>query len=93
MATITVTNQVASSALRGEVVKITLNSSDELAYLSSIAKGQPVTVVSSSNTGLVYSVDYNGNSFKVVPTMPTTNFSSSTKLGYLDAADTLSITV
>ena len=91
MATV-LTNQKASQSLKGTDVLVTLNSAESLASLSTLAVGQVCTNGSSSYTGNISYVDYNGNSFKITPTMPSGNFSSTSTPGYLASGETISIT-
>jgi hypothetical protein len=69
----TVTNQVTASALRGEGVKVTLNSTDT-ANLATMVLGTICTVSGSSNTGTIAFIDTKGNSFIVNPISPATRF-------------------
>ena len=88
---ISVTNQRASQALNGQSVRVTLDSSDSLTYLSEISEGMPVQVQSSNVYGTVGKVDYYGNSFQVTPYMPTGNLASSSTPGYLADNETINI--
>lgn len=85
-----VTNTVAASALRGQGVKVTLSQSESVTYLSTLLKGQSCTISQSSNEGVIDSVDYDGNSFIVVPKMPSKRFDGATT-GVLSVNDTVSI--
>lgn len=87
-----VTNRVTASALRGQGVKVTLNSSDTTTYLSTLQIGQFCEISSSSKTGTIYSVDYLGNSFIVTPISPATRFDG-LGIGKLSVNDTISITI
>ena len=91
MATVTVVAQLASQALNGQSVTVYLNNGDQLNTLPSISAGQVCTLSSSSVTGTVYSVDYKGNSFKIIPTRPSGNLQSTSTPGYLAAGETISI--
>ena len=86
---ITVTNQVASQALRGQNVKVTLDSSDA-SQLANIDIGDLCTISTSSNTGTVYSIDSYGNSFEITPIQPDKNCVGSAP-GYLAVSDTITI--
>jgi hypothetical protein len=86
---ITVTNQVASQALRGQNVKVTLDSSDA-GQLANINIGDLCTISTSSNTGTVYSIDSYGNSFEITPIQPDKNCVGSAA-GYLAVSDTITI--
>ena len=83
----TVTNQVAASALRGEGVKVTLNSTDT-ANLATMVLGTICTASGSSNTGTIASIDTVGNSFIVNPISPASRFDG-TAPGQLAAAVTI----
>jgi hypothetical protein len=87
---ITITNRVASSALRGEVVEVTVDSTDQ-AKLGSLAIGQLCTAVTSLKTGYVYSIDTLGNSFKIKPKYPSSTFDNGTA-GILAVSDVINIT-
>ena len=83
-----VTNQRASQALRGEAVLVTLNEADS-ANLVNFEKDMLCTHDQSGRTGTIHSVDYYGNSFKVSPIQPNTEFGI---YGYLAAAATVTVT-
>jgi len=87
-----VTNTVAASALRGQGVKVTLSQAETVTYLGTIQEGQQCTISQSSNQGIVYSVDYDGNSFIVVPKQPNNRFDGATT-GILSVNDTVSILI
>jgi hypothetical protein len=72
----TVTNRVASSALRGQGVKVTLDSTDS-ANLATMVLGTVCTASGSSNTGTIAEIDVYGNSFIVAPISPATRFDGS----------------
>lgn len=91
MATINCTNQVASVALRGTSVRITLNAAESLSVLPVLAKGQAVTNNSNSAKGIIASVDTYGHSFKVKPIQPNTQFNTGTT-GKLNATELLTVT-
>lgn len=88
MANISFTNQRASQSLNGQAVIVTV-ASDELEDLQDISKGMIATNDSSGKTGVVHSVDYYGNSFRVAPIQPNLNFESSSTYGYLAANETV----
>lgn len=83
----TVTNQVAAPALRGQGVKVTLNTSDS-ANLATMVLGTVCTASGSSNTGTIISIDKFGNSFEVAPISPATRFDGSVS-GILAASVTV----
>ena len=87
---ISITNRVAASALRGQVVLVTVDATDQ-AKLASLVVGQLCTAVTSLKTGYVYSVDTLGNSFKIKPTLPSTTFDNGTS-GELAVGDAINIT-
>jgi hypothetical protein len=86
---ITLTNQVASQALRGQNVKVTLDSTDA-AQLPNINIGDVCTISTSSNTGTVFSIDTYGNSFEITPTQPNLTCIGSVD-AYLAVSDTVTI--
>jgi len=86
----TVTNRVAAPALKGQGVKVTLDSTDTEDTLSGITAGDTVTADTSTKTGVVYSVDYEGNSFIVSPLMDNDYFDDTTA-GVLAVGDTLTV--
>lgn len=72
----TITNQVAASALRGQGVKVTLNTSIS-AVSPVLTIGTTCTAAGAlSNTGTIASIDTFGNSFIVNPTSPAGSFGS-----------------
>lgn len=87
---VAVTNQVAASALRGEVVLVTLNATDR-AKLSSLAVGQLCTCVTSLKTGYILSIDLYGNTLQIKPTLPSNTFDNGTS-GELAVGDAINIT-
>jgi hypothetical protein len=87
---ISVTNRTAASALRGEVVMITLDATDR-AKLSSLAIGQLCTAITSLKTGYISAIDLLGNSFQVKPTYPSSTFDNGT-LGEFAVGDGINIT-
>jgi len=95
MATINCTNQIASSAIRGQSVWITLNGAESLSVLPVLANGQLVTNNSNSITGYIDFVDAYGHKFRVAPVQPDKRFSSgtgSTTTDTLNAATLLTVT-
>ena len=85
----TLTNQVASQALRGQSVKVTLDTTDA-AELVNINIGDVCTISTSGNTGTVYSIDTYGNSFKIIPIQPDKSCIGSLS-AYLAVSDTITI--
>jgi hypothetical protein len=83
----TVTNRVAASALRGESVKVTLDSTDS-AKLATMVLGTVCTASGSSNTGTISAIDVYGNSFEVTPIQPNKRFDG-TAVGQLAASVTV----
>lgn len=88
----TVVQQIGSSALRGQDAIIHLNNGDQLNTLPTLTVGQSCEVDSSGATGLISSIDYNGNSFHITPTMPSGNLASSSTPGVLSSGETITIT-
>ena len=91
MPTISVTNQKASQALRGEDVVVTLDVTDQ-ANLSSILPGQECSISGVAVYGTIARVDSYGISFEVSPLQPNLDFASPTKPGFLAASETIVIT-
>ena len=86
----TATNRLASPALRGGSVLITLDSTETVTKLPSVTIGQKATVGSTSKTGYVSSVDYYGHSFEVTPGNPDLRFDS-TATGYLSVSEVITL--
>ena len=91
MATINATNQVASSAIRGESVIVTLNGAESLSVLPVLALGQLVTNNSNSVTGYIDVIDPYGHTFSVGPVQQDKQFNTGTT-NTLAAAELLTIT-
>lgn len=70
MAELVCTNAKVSPAAKGTAVTVTLNGDDALDILPQLEPGQGAILDSSTATCTVYSVDYYGHSFKVVPNRP-----------------------
>lgn len=83
--------QIASQSLRGQDVRVFLNTGDQLNTLPSLTIGQICTNGSSTYTGKISSIDSKGNSFTITPLMPNGNFSSSSTPGFLAAGETITI--
>ena len=93
MATIAVAAQKASQSLKGQDVIVYLNASDVENNLPSIIEGQLCSNDSSSLTGTVSFVDYNGNTFKITPIKPDKTFASTSTPGYMASGETITITL
>lgn len=97
MATISLENQVASQALRGQNVKITLSGSDAITYLPQLSIGMEcVDNASGENYGFIYSVDFYGNSFEVCPIQPNKSFASgsgTSNVGYFVSGEVVEVTI
>lgn len=87
MPTLSLTNNVASQALRGQNVKITLESG-YISYIQQIPVGA-LCNASGDLVGYVYSVDYYGNSFEIVPESPNKSFGLA---GYFLNGESLDVT-
>lgn len=85
-----VTNQVASSALRGEGVVVTLNDSDTTNVLPTLTTGQKCTN-GNSKVGYINWIDPLGHTFIVMPANPDQNFDSATTPSVLNASETITI--
>lgn len=86
----TFTNQVASQALRGQDVIVTLDSNDAL-NLDLLSIGQSAWIDSTSIYGVVSFVDYYGTTFHITPLQPDFSFQSPTQLGYLKNGEDVNI--
>lgn len=84
------TNRVASSALKGEGVMITLDSTETLSVLPNLINGQKCTN-GNSKVAYINSVDYLGRSFSVMPANPDQQFDSAATPGVLNVAETITI--
>ncbi len=92
MPTISVTNQKASQALRGEDVIVTLSAAEQ-SNLSSILPGQSCSISGVAVYGTVTRVDSYGVSFEISPSQPNSAFASTSSPGYLAASETIVITL
>jgi hypothetical protein len=94
MPTISISNTVASQALRGQNVKITVDLATQSAEFLQINIGD-VCVDNNSGTyfGYVYSIDTYGNSFEVCPVQPNVSFISGTIPGYFVSGEFVDITI
>jgi hypothetical protein len=72
----TITNQIAAPALRGQGVKVTLNT-PILSVSPALTLGATCTAGGSSNVGTIARIDTFGNSFIVNPNNPAGSFSGS----------------
>jgi tRNA-binding EMAP/Myf-like protein len=82
-----VTNRVASQALRGQAVLVTLNQA-ESAELANFSEGMVCTHDQSGRTGTINRVDYYGHSFSVNPIQPDREFGI---YGYLASGATVTV--
>ena len=89
MPTLSLTNQVASQALRGEDVIVTLSSAQQ-SNLASLQVGQYCQISGLAVYGTVSSVDSYGTTFEVAPIQPDKAFESTP--GYLAASQTVIVT-
>lgn len=94
MPTIGIENKVASQALRGQNVKITVDLSTQSAEFAQLEIGQQCVDNSTmSFVGYVYSIDRYGNSFEICPAQPNLSFLSGVSPGYFIAGEFVDITV
>jgi len=84
------TNRVASSALRGEGVMVTLDSTETLSVLPTLTNGQKCTN-GNSKVGYINSIDTLGRSFIVMPANPDQQFDSAATPGVLNVSETITI--
>ena len=89
MPTLTLTNQVASQALRGQNVKVILSTGDA-ANLSSLKEGMKCQGSTFSALGYIYNIDSVGNSFEIIPAQPDIYFGAE---GYLKSSVTVTVTL
>lgn len=82
------TNQIASSALNGEGVQVSLDSTDRQ-FLADLVVGAEVTCDSSSKKGTIVSVDVFGTTFIVAPNNRGARFDSDTTPGILAVSETI----
>ncbi len=82
-----ITNRLASQALRGQGVLVTLDATDS-AQLVNFEQGMLCTHDQSGRTGTIDRVDYPGHSFLVSPIQPNTEFGI---YGYLAASATVTV--
>ena len=87
----TLTNKIASSALNGEVVEVSLDSS-ERANLPYLIIGSEVTSVNSGRKGTIVQVDTYGTTFKVAPNTQSSRFDG-TSAGILSVGDEVSVSI
>jgi hypothetical protein len=85
----TLTNRIASSALNGEGVQVSLDSTDR-ASLATLAVGTEVTSVASSKKGIVVRVDVPGTTFIVAPNNQSARFDGTAVPGLLSVGETIS---
>lgn len=90
MAVYSVINRKDSQALPGAAVLVTLNAADA-GQLANWSEGDLCTATGSGNTGLISRVDYEGDSFTVMPIQPDKTFDSGV-YGYLGTGETVQIT-
>lgn len=91
MPTINITNQVASQALRGESVKVTVDLSTQSSEFNQLEIGQSCLYAGDTDYyGLISSIDSFGNSFEVTPIQPNLKFGN---YGYLFSAEIVTITL
>ena len=85
-----VTNQIASPALKGAAVVVSLNGTETVSKLPLIQVGYKATMGSTTNVGYVSSADIYGHSFEVSPANPDQRFESIEK-GYLSVNELVTI--
>lgn len=85
----TITNTLAASALNGEAVQVSLDSTHR-ANLATLAVGTEVTSVASSKKGIVVEVDVPGTTFIVAPNNQSARFDGTAVPGILSVGETIS---
>ena len=93
MATVSVVAQKASQSLKGQDVIVYLNNGDQMNTLPLIVVGQLCSNGSSTLTGTVSFVDYEGTTFKITPIQPDKTFASTSTPGFLASGETITITL
>jgi hypothetical protein len=93
MPVISITNQVASQALRGQNVKITVDLSTQSAEFAQLQVGQLCENVNGGADGYIYSIDTYGNSFEVAPIAPNFSMQNGSDPGYFSQGTDLDVTV
>lgn len=94
MPTLQITNQVASQALRGQNVKITVDLAIQSAEFSQLEIGQQCLDASTTEkVGYIYSIDNYGNSFEICPAQPNLSFISGVTPGYFFAGESVDVTI
>lgn len=71
MATLNVTNTIASPAYPGQSVLVTLDSAESLSIIPQLALGNECTIDNSGLLGTIGWIDTYGHSFKIKPDNPT----------------------
>lgn len=87
--TISILNKVASQALRGQNIKITVDLSAQSVEFNQLKVGQ---LLDSGGGGVVYSIDTYGNTFEICPLQPNFNLSDAAN-GYFAADASVDIIV
>lgn len=85
---VTITNQLAASALRGQNVVVSCNATDA-AKIASLTVGQSCTI--SGNSGRVAETFFGGTTFLVAPLNQGARFDSTSTPGQLANGETITI--
>lgn len=93
MATIQVTNRVAAPALRGQAVRVYLDSTETVDDLPLIEVGQAAVIDGTSVPCKVRSVDTYGRSFVLEPIKYSTSLASTANTGIFAVSATATITL
>lgn len=91
MATVSVTNRIAAPALRGQCVRVYLDTTETDDDLPLIEAGQSVTITSTLKVCRVRSVDTYGNSFQLEPISPADSLNSSSTPGIFAVSETMTV--
>lgn len=91
MATINCTNRIASPAVPGESVWVTLNQAESLSVMPVLAEGQLATNNGNSTTGYIDFIDTYGHKFRVSPAAPNRQFNSGSGAAGTNTLDALSL--
>jgi hypothetical protein len=91
MPTISISNTVASQALRGQNVKVKVDLTTQSSQFAQLQVGQICN--NGLFDGLIYSIDTFGNSFEIIPIQPNLNFAAPDNDGYLSNGEDITITL
>ena len=88
----TITNQIASPALRGQDAVVSFTTAAAISTIKNLVIGGTAQVGSSSKLGTISEIDTEGLTVKVKPAQPDRSFDSTSTPGILAANDTVTFT-